>query len=251
MRCSVGIVRAWELVGSEGDNAPMKAASLVKQVLGHLALVFFDDLDEPILGDITVRHVLSHTTGLPNWRTGAELEPLRLPGVQLGLLGRSLRVAASGDGAANWSADRRDRELNVSSDHSRCGTRGSTTPEPGYHGSRPLWTTGADYGRFLADVLDDRRRTLDAAMAHRRRARVGRGLGARARPARLGVAVGARRRRGQLRDRVSGTTGDGVVVFTDDPDGRARYREIVERELPGDHASLRVEHNPTWLALVT
>jgi hypothetical protein len=40
-------------------------------------------------------------------------------------------------------------------------------------------------------------------------------------------------------------------VFTDDPNGRARYRAIVERELPGDHASLRVEHNPTWLALVT
>ena len=202
MRCSVGIVRAWELVGSEGDNAPMKAASLVKQVLGHLALAVFDDLDEPILGDITVRHVLSHTTGLPNWRTGAELEPLRAPGVQWGYSGEAFVLLQSemerrtGRPIDEIASERVFGPLEMRD------TR-FDAPEPGYHGSRPLWTTGADYGRFLAHVLGDRRRTLDAAMAHRRRARVGRGLGARARAARLGLAVGARRRRGQLRDRLS------------------------------------------------
>jgi hypothetical protein len=39
------------------------------------------------------------------------------------------------------------------------------------------------------------------------------------------------------------------VVLTDDPDGRPYYRSVVQRELPGDHPSLRVEHNQTWLAL--
>ena len=70
----------------------MKAASLVKPVLGHLALTVFDDLDEPILGDITIRHVLSHTTGLPNWRTGAEIEPLRPPGTKWGYSGEAFVV---------------------------------------------------------------------------------------------------------------------------------------------------------------
>ena len=40
-------------------------------------------------------------------------------------------------------------------------------------------------------------------------------------------------------------------MLTDDPKGRTFYRGVVERELPGDHASLRVEHNATWLALVS
>ncbi len=43
------------------------------------------------------------------------------------------------------------------------------------------------------------------------------------------------------------TTGDGVVVLTDDPDGRSFYRSVIDRELGGDHPSLRVEHNRVWL----
>ena len=249
MRCSVGIVRAWELVGSEGDNAPMKAASLVKQVLGHLALAVFDDLDEPILGDITVRHVLSHTTGLPNWRIGAELEPLRAPGVQWGYSGEAFVLLQSemerrtGRPIDEIASERVFGPLEMRD------TR-FDAPEPGYHGSRPLWTTGADYGRFLAHVLaiDDERWTqqwrIDDELAW------GAGWGLELGPPvwawQWGLDVDA----GNF---VIGcpTTGDGVVVFTDDANGRARYREIVERELPGDHASLRVEHNPTWLALVS
>jgi hypothetical protein len=47
------------------------------------------------------------------------------------------------------------------------------------------------------------------------------------------------------------STGDGVVVLTDDPYGRTYYRTVVQRELPGDHPSLRVEQNHTWLELTT
>ena len=47
------------------------------------------------------------------------------------------------------------------------------------------------------------------------------------------------------------STGDGVVVLTDDPGGRPYYRSVIERELPGDHPSLRVEDNPRWLELFT
>ena len=45
------------------------------------------------------------------------------------------------------------------------------------------------------------------------------------------------------------STGDGVVVITDDANGRSYYRRVVEEELGGDHPSLRVERNSTWLAL--
>lgn len=47
------------------------------------------------------------------------------------------------------------------------------------------------------------------------------------------------------------SSGDGVVELTDDADARDFYRAVVERELPGDHPSLRVEHNATWLELFT
>jgi hypothetical protein len=42
------------------------------------------------------------------------------------------------------------------------------------------------------------------------------------------------------------TTGGGVVL-TDDPAGRSDYRGV---SFPGDHASLRIEHNQAWLELV-
>ena len=203
MRCSVGIVRAWELVGSEGDNAPMKAASLVKQVLGHLALEVFDDLDEPILGDITVRHVLSHTTGLPNWRSGAVLEPLRAPGVQWGYSGEAFVLLQA---ELERRAGRPIDEIASERVFGPLGMHDTTFDDA--RARLPRLAAVVDDRRRLRPVprarARDRRRTLDAAMAHRRRARVGRGLGARARAARLGLAVGARRRRGQLRDRLSG-----------------------------------------------
>jgi hypothetical protein len=47
----------------------------------------------------------------------------------------------------------------------------------------------------------------------------------------------------------SPSTGDGGVVLTDVEDGRDHYRSVIERELPGDHPSLRVERNPRWLEL--
>lgn len=85
---SVGIVRSWRIHEVSGDVAVVNAASLVKQIFGHIALVVVDDLDTRVEGDITVRHILSHTTGLPNWRPeGEPLTPLRPAGQQWGYSG--------------------------------------------------------------------------------------------------------------------------------------------------------------------
>jgi CubicO group peptidase (beta-lactamase class C family) len=249
MRRSVAVVRNWQLVRVEGDAAVMNAASLVKQVIAHLALELIEDLDEPVLGDITVRHVLTHTTGLPNWRpAGQHLEPLRAPGQSWGysgegfvLLQEHLRRRADVP-IATLARDRLFGPLGM--DRSRLAD-----PEPGFHGYRPPLTTAADYGRFLAHVLgfDDARWQplwrIDDELAW------GAGWGIEVGPPIHGWQWG-------LNDDASNfvigcpSTGDGVVVLTDDPEGRTYYKAVVERELPGDHASLRVEHNRAWLELL-
>jgi CubicO group peptidase (beta-lactamase class C family) len=243
-------VRGWQLARVDGDDAVMNAASLVKQVIAHVTLEFIEDLDEPVLGEITVRHVLTHTTGLPHWRPeGHPLEPMRPPGVRWGysspafvLLQEHLE-RRTGTPIATLLGDRLFGPLGM-------GRTCLGDPQPGFHGYRPLLTTAADYGRFLAHVLrlDDVRWQplwrIDDELAW------GAGWGIELGPPLYGWQWG-------LDDDASNfvigcpSTGDGVVVLTDDPDGRSYYRTVVQRELPGDHAALRVEENQTWLELFT
>ncbi len=250
MRSSVCVVRGWEAAAPSGDEGPFDAASLGKLVIGHLALELVDDLDEPFSDDISPRHVLSHTTGLPNWRPGGEpLTSLRPPGVRWGYSGEGF-VLLQRDLERRAGADvddlARDRIFGpLAMPDTRFGE-----PEPGFHGLRPLLTTGRDFGRFLGHLLtidDERWRpqvSIDDELAW------GAGWGLELGPPIHGWQWGSNPEASNF---VIGcpSTGDGVVVFTDDPDGRARYRSVVARELPGDHASLRVEHNATWLELVT
>jgi CubicO group peptidase (beta-lactamase class C family) len=63
---SVAVVRDGAVARVTGDDRVMPAASLLKSVIAHVALAIVDDLDEPIWNDVTSRHVLTHTTGLPN-----------------------------------------------------------------------------------------------------------------------------------------------------------------------------------------
>ena len=248
MHRSVGVVHGWELTRSDGDAVAMNAASLVKQVIAHLTLAFIEDLDETVRADITVRHVLTHTTGLPNWRPeGRPLGPLRPPGQRFGYSGEGFvllqehlerRTGASITSLARQHVFR------------RLGMNDSYLDQPGSHGYRPLITTAADYGRFLAHVL----RLDDARWKPLWRIDDERAWGAG-----WGIEIGPPIHGWQwgMNDDASNfvigcpSTGDGVVVLTDDPDGRSFYRAVVERELPGDHASLRVERNQTWLELFT
>lgn len=123
-------------------------------------------------------------------------------------------------------------------------------PEPGFHGYRPLLTTAADHGCLLAHVLrlDDVRweplRRIDDELAW------GAGWGIELGPPLDGWQWG-------LNDDADNfvigcpSTGDGIVVLTDDPDGRPYYRTVVQRELPADRPALRVEENQAWLDLFT
>ena len=144
----------------------MNAASLVKQVIAHLALELIRDLDESVLDEITVRHVLTHTTGLPNWRPdGQPLEPLRPPGQRWGYSGEGF-VLLQGHLERRTSvpiaALARDRVFGpLGMEQSRLGD-----PEAGFHGYRPLLTTAADYGLFLAHVLRFDDAAMAAALAH-------------------------------------------------------------------------------------
>jgi hypothetical protein len=138
MRRSVAVVRNWQLVRLDGDAGVMNAASLVKQVIAHLALELIEDLDELVLGDITVRHVLTHTTGLPNWRPdGQPLEPLRPPGQRWGYSGEGFVLLQehlqqrTGVPIAGLARDRVFDPLGM--DQSSLAV-----PEPGFHGYRPL-----------------------------------------------------------------------------------------------------------------
>ena len=249
MRRSVAIVRDGELARTEGDASVFDAASLVKPVVAHVALAVLSELDEPVQHDITVRHVLTHTTGLPNWRAeGEPLRPLRPPGEQWGYSGEGFVLLQhhleqrTGTPITDLVHDLVLAPLGMA--HSRLDD-----PEPGLHGLRPLVTTASDYARFLAHVLAIR----DARWEPPWRIDDGLAWGAG-----WGLEAGPRVYVWQwgLNDDASHfmigcpATGGGVVVLTDDPEGRAYYRSVVERELPGDHPSLRVEHNPEWLRLL-
>jgi CubicO group peptidase (beta-lactamase class C family) len=246
MRTSVAVVRDWALARAEGDRDVMNAASLVKQVIAHVALEIIEDLDEPVRDDITVRHVLTHTTGLPNWRPeGASLERVRPPGRRWGYSGEGFVLLQqhlerrAGVSISDLVDDRVFAPLGMYESY-------LADPEPGFHGYRPLMTTTSDYGRFLAHVLaiDDVRWAplwrIDDELAWAA------GWGIEVGPPVYGWQWGWN---DDASNFVIGcpSTGEGVVVLTDDPDGRSYYRSIVERELPGDHPSLRVESNEAWL----
>jgi len=250
MRVAFGVVRGWTVDRVEGSPGTFNAASLAKQIVGHLALTLVDDLDEPIAGPITIRHVLSHTTGFPNWRPeGESLRPLRPPGQRWGYSGEGFVLLSKfleqrfGTTAEELAHREVFRPLGMSDSR-------LDDPEPAFHGNRALMTTAGDYARFLAYVLgtdDERWRPqwpIDNELAW------GAGWGLELGPPVYGWQWG---QNDDASSFVIGcpSSGDGVVVFTDVADGRATYREIVNRELPGDHASLRVEHNPRWIELFT
>ncbi len=214
---------------------------------GGLAL---PDLDEPLWNGISVRHALSHTTGLPNWRpAGGELRPIRPPGQQWGYSGEGFLFLQhtierqTGQPITEVARERVFLPL---------GMRDSRLDGPveGRHGLRPLITTAQDYGLFVAYVLglDDERWQVQCQIDEQ--LAWGAGWGLELGVLRFGWQWGLDADASHF---VIGcpSTGDGVAVFTDSAgDGREFYRRVLAKELPGHHPSLVVENNATFLRLV-
>jgi CubicO group peptidase (beta-lactamase class C family) len=177
------------------DNTVFEAASLSKPVFAYGVLKLVDagrlDLDTPLnkylpgnydvgddarLGSITARHVLSHTTGFPNWRTvGGKLKIHFTPGARFSYSGEGFVYLAkvvehiTGAPLDKWMKQTVFDPLGMANSSYIWQTRydaehvaphntlGEPTAQrkPGKpNAAASLQTTAQDYGRFLVAVLN-------------------------------------------------------------------------------------------------
>jgi CubicO group peptidase (beta-lactamase class C family) len=176
------------------DDTVFEAASLSKPVFAYAVLKLIDagkfDLDKPLnqylsgnydvgddprLGQITARRVLSHTTGFPNWRSGA-LKIYFTPGERFSYSGEGYVYLSkviehvTGEKFNDFMKRMVFTPLHMTSSSYvwqdsydtlkvfRHNTRGEATSQgkmsPGtFNAAASLHTTVQDYGRFLAAVL--------------------------------------------------------------------------------------------------
>ena len=181
--------------------APMDAdtvfasASLSKPVFAYIVLQLVDAgvlsldtqlvslapdvvVDDPRAAVITMRHVLSHTSGLPNWRGKNPLKTQIEPGVRFSYSGEGFAwlqkavEAATGEpleALANRLVFRPLRmtrssfvwqpvfDLNFADGHDGMGTPVTVKKGTQAHAAFSLQTTPADYARFMHAVLSGAR----------------------------------------------------------------------------------------------
>ncbi|HEY6401836.1 MAG TPA: serine hydrolase, partial [Blastocatellia bacterium] len=177
-----------------GDDTVFEAASLSKPVFAYAVLKLVDadkfDLDKPLnqylpgnydvgddprLGQITARRVLSHTTGFPNWRSGA-LKIHFTPGDRFSYSGEGFVYLSKvvehvtgekfndfmkrtvfeplGMTSSSYVWQESYDALKVFSHNTR-GEAGSQKklPPGAANAAASLHTTARDYGRFVAAML--------------------------------------------------------------------------------------------------
>ncbi len=233
-------------VKRQGEREPVtadtvfEACSMSKPVLAHLALKLVEagrlELDTPLLlegetvwiapqrewlSEITVRHLLAHTSGLPNWRPGGEERPGALavshgPGTAFRYSGEGIyflqRVVerVTGRSLADYAEETLFRPLGMTrtrwvwcdqwAGESASGhdEEGQPLPVERYrqaNAAYSLYTTATDYARVMALALGGEGppalRLAGPLQEEMRRAQVeavGREVGPR-RGARLGLSV--------------------------------------------------------------
>ena len=177
------------------DNTVFEAASLSKPVFAYAVMKLVDagkfDLDKPLnqylpgnydvgpdprLGAITARHVLSHTTGFPNWRgSDPVLKIFFTPGEKFSYSGEGFvylskviehltgekfndfmkRMVFDPLGMNNssyvWESD---YDTQKTSRHNSLGEPSPQNKPSAANAAASLHTTAADYARFVAGVLN-------------------------------------------------------------------------------------------------
>ena len=303
---ALGVVDSGErtivTAGNRGDRrGPVQhdtifaAASLTKPVFAAGVMALVDDrvleldralseyLPDPSLfedersSSITARMVLSHTTGLPNWRDGSDdrVHPddgrlsLRWdPGTRWGYSGEGfsylqrvierlcavpisdylaeavLRPLGMTDTTFAWPAEN-DPRLAIG--HTEAGDpRSPFRPPAAKAAAGGLFTTAPDYLRFLEHCLmREHRMFVDQAQIDDQLAW---GLG-------WGIEIDEERAVWQwgndpgYKNFVIGrpTKQVGVVVFTNGDRGAEVYAEVVRHVLPGPHPSLEASRRPGWV----
>jgi len=189
------------------QNTIFEAASLSKPVLAYYALQLCDRgllaldtplteytpepyiHDEPKLGLITMRHVLSHTTGFPNWRkNGTPLRIMLPPGERFGYSGEGyiylqkaleqvtgktaieyiepvLESIGMVDSRFIWTGE---EKMPLANGHDENGKPVNKKIWPEMRGSASLHTTSTDYARFMCSVMQtsDDEHQLSPEMTH-------------------------------------------------------------------------------------
>ena len=271
------------------------AASLTKPVFAAGVMELVDDgtleLDRPLIeylpepylaaderaASITARMVLSHTTGLPNWREGSDdrVHPphgkLHLrwpPGTRWGYSGEGfsylqqvverlggapvadfltdvvLRPLGMIDSTFAWPDDG-ERRLAIGHDE-RGAARPRFRPPAAKAAAGGLFTTAPDYLRFLDHCLVHEQRMF----VHQARIddELAWGLG-------WGVEIGEENAVWQWGNDpgyknfviAQPVRGVGVVVLTNGDRGADVYAAVVRELLPGPHPSLEAFDRPGWL----
>jgi CubicO group peptidase (beta-lactamase class C family) len=175
------------------DGTVFEAASLSKPVFAYAVLKLVDagkfDLDKPLnqylpgnydvgedprLGRITARHVLSHTTGFPNWRQGAVLKIHFTPGDRFSYSGEGFVYLSKviehvtgekfdafmkkmvfdplGMSGSSYVWQERYEGLKTYRHNSMGEVTGRNKPSQP-NAAASLQTTAQDYGRFVSAIL--------------------------------------------------------------------------------------------------
>jgi CubicO group peptidase (beta-lactamase class C family) len=266
-----------------GPDTLFQAASLSKPVFAYMVLELIDQgileldrplthywpnefaVDDPLLDRVTARHVLSHTTGWPNWRAAGEPLPRKFaPGERFGCSGEGYvylqRVVEqlTGDllaplvqvgvfkpfGMMHSTFAGERAAAHYAAGHDRNGAPLDSPEAERPNAASSLLTTSSDFARFMSAMLD--RLDVPSTLAEMMRPEVpvddgvdwGLGWGLELRRAGRACWHWGDNSGYQSFAIAELGSGAGAVIMTNGDGGRTLYAEIVRRLLGPDQPAL-------------